>query len=449
MDHKHCQNCFSLCCSSLDGCPVVMCLECSVSIHQCKQADHDTICPEAIIPCINTPYGCPFQIKRKCLSNHLMSCSLITSQEIPCNIVLCEFCSQSILSTDQIDHNEVCDQVIIPCTNAPFGCQLKMKRKDLNVHIAHCPASILQCIYTYNRSELVCFGDNVESFNLSSKKEETWLPDEHFMISDNHFSNNFLSKNPKDEPENLYYLPSTITKTSLYKFSHLFNDAQREEMFSMGKRICTKSSKNFPCGNFVRRDEFCSHWRSHVELMEDLHFKISRCPLLTYGCMHAVPLYRPSPKGYTFQYKKWFPSFVICPPQMIQTNEEENSEYESDYAARIAKKRELAFYGYEDDDEGSYDALGQLPIEVLLRIFSYLDSLSLWSISQVNHYLRHVSQEVLTTVGIVYSHWEREKEKHDGRENEDLDNEWNSSLQQSKKVSYDVLCLLSYFLIFL
>lgn len=73
------------------------------------------------------------------------------------------------------------------------------------------------------------------------------------------------------------------------------------------------------------------------------------------------------------------------------------------FAAELAKKKELALYGYEQ--EGSLDPLGQLPLEVLVKILLYLDSLGLWCLSQVNQYLREVCQTLLVKKGMVVRRW--------------------------------------------
>lgn len=390
-DHGHCRNCFSLSCSSsYDGCPLATCEDCGLTIHQCKLEDHSTICPDSTIKCINSPYGCPSLIKRNELRNHLSSCPLITSRMISTEMVSCKHCSQEMESTYQLDHYLICDEFPVQCTNARFGCKKVMKRKEVNCHIAHCPASVKQCMYAYTR------GNPTHSWNIEEKDKTSLLPDEQFLLSDQKFQG--LNSG------NAQSLSLSTSKFAVYYFPNLSRDAA--SLLSKGQRVYYSGS--FVCGCFIRRDDFASHWSSHTELMEDLSLKICRCPMADYGCQGAVNYFLPLPKGYTFQYKDFFNSFVLVPPQIIQTGQDgDDGTTKGPYAALIEKKKQLSLYGYEDI--GSCNVLGQLPVEVLLLIFSHLDSLSLWSLSQVNRYFRVVCEEMLPTRGVVYSIWEKEK----------------------------------------
>ena len=391
-DHHHCQNCFSpSCVSAHEGCPLAKCYQCNVTIHRCKLEDHGTICPETTIQCINSQYGCTEQMRRKELGSHLSVCPLIyvPPEPIPSAITLtaCEHCSQQMEKIYLQDHYEICDELPVKCTNAYFGCCSVIKRKDMNLHITHCPASITHCGYAYTRSSSNNCWDLEENDNL--------LPDEQFLLNDYKFRETFNSNESQQ-------LSLHTMKYPVHCHPKLPDDVT--SVFLLGKRVCSKG-KDFICGNFVRRDEFATHWVSHTELMEDLFFKIRRCPLAGYGCREAMPFFQPLPRGYSFEYKDFLQSFVMVPPQIVQAAD--GSELKGSYAELIKEKMHLAMYGHED--EGSCNVLGQLPPEVLLLIFSYMDSLSLWSLSQVNNYFRNICEGMLLmSKGIVYSHWEKD-----------------------------------------
>ena len=55
------------------SCPMVVCL-CGVRHHQCKSKDHQLICQDAIVPCINQMNGCPSHLSRCRLRTHLQYC---------------------------------------------------------------------------------------------------------------------------------------------------------------------------------------------------------------------------------------------------------------------------------------------------------------------------------------------------------------------------------------
>lgn len=84
--HDHCDNCFipSVCkyirrSSNDSNCSLILCpLSCGVKFHDCKLADHELICRENIIPCLNAQYGCKVFVKRKDLHRHLRHCRAYT-----------------------------------------------------------------------------------------------------------------------------------------------------------------------------------------------------------------------------------------------------------------------------------------------------------------------------------------------------------------------------------
>ena len=62
MDHSHCDKCINRFCSrsslSQNFCEVVNCKTgCGARYHSCKQGEHQELCEEQIVPCINLLYG--------------------------------------------------------------------------------------------------------------------------------------------------------------------------------------------------------------------------------------------------------------------------------------------------------------------------------------------------------------------------------------------------------
>lgn len=44
-----------------------------------------------------------------------------------------------------------CPNAIVPCINSVYGCPMRMTRVRLNSHLAHCPASVVTCSHEWNR----------------------------------------------------------------------------------------------------------------------------------------------------------------------------------------------------------------------------------------------------------------------------------------------------------
>lgn len=383
--HLHCNNCVSLNCSFWEGCPKVTCFECDVELHSCMSMDHTEVCPEITISCINSQYGCPLEIKRKHLTSHLAKCPVMISVVTRGDIIPCNHCSTPICRPLQCDHDIICLEAKVGCTNTLFGCPRKMKRRDINQHLEHCPASIIHCSFQYRRKQLksndICF--------------EPTLPDEKFLFNDIDFV-----KSSGDQVTNHKDMTPQMDIFPIRNNFRLLSDKNINK-YAKGKRVCENST--FFCSEYVRRDEYPDHCKTHLDVVLDVHCFINRCPLYSYGCPYAVSAYQPAPPGSILGFVPKFSSFVVTPPQLIKHGEQGGGNF----AAQLAKKQELLMYGYEDDTFGSLDVLGQLPVEVLLHIFSYLDSLSLWSVSQVNQYFRGVCQDILAERGIVYHHWEK------------------------------------------
>lgn len=62
-NHEHCQFCVSISCSTVGECRLVFCpFKCGAKLHKCKLMDHEIICPQMQVECLNAPYGCPYKV---------------------------------------------------------------------------------------------------------------------------------------------------------------------------------------------------------------------------------------------------------------------------------------------------------------------------------------------------------------------------------------------------
>jgi hypothetical protein len=134
---------------------------------------------------------------------------------------------------------------------------------------------------------------------------------------------------------------------------------------------------SFGCGKFVRRDQFQSHMINHLQFMIDLPLKVCRCPLYSIGCDFGTVRYQP--KNCQFDFSSEMSSFVILNPAMVKSESSSSDDF----------------------------SLLNLPLEVLLHILFYLDSMSYWSLSQTCWYFRNLCEDHLSLKGIVYFKWKR------------------------------------------
>ncbi|XP_036381299.1 F-box protein 40.1 [Megalops cyprinoides] len=84
--HKHCERCFSRRCRApieiSVSCVTISCrLLCGAVFHLCKEEEHQLLCPNEKVPCLNAHYGCPFTMCRSKLAKHLEVC--------PASVVSC------------------------------------------------------------------------------------------------------------------------------------------------------------------------------------------------------------------------------------------------------------------------------------------------------------------------------------------------------------------------
>ncbi|KAJ8342734.1 hypothetical protein SKAU_G00326620 [Synaphobranchus kaupii] len=84
--HRHCEMCFSRHCRApveiSVSCTTISChLLCGAVFHLCKEEEHQLLCPNEKVPCLNAHYGCPFTMLRSKRAQHLEVC--------PASVVCC------------------------------------------------------------------------------------------------------------------------------------------------------------------------------------------------------------------------------------------------------------------------------------------------------------------------------------------------------------------------
>lgn len=84
--HEHCDKCYSVDCQApvnlSISCMVIKChTNCGATFHICKEDEHQLLCPNEMVPCLNVDFGCPSTVLRHKLAKHLEVC--------PASVVCC------------------------------------------------------------------------------------------------------------------------------------------------------------------------------------------------------------------------------------------------------------------------------------------------------------------------------------------------------------------------
>ena len=354
MDHDHCTSCVLIKCNnSADNCPVVVCPNgCRASLHRCKIEEH-------------VLYTCP------------------TSS--------------------------------VPCINACFGCEAVLPRAKLGNHLSHCPASVVRCRFSYDRSAV---DKSISDVGVDTEQRGELLIDEKALLADVALARRDggeetsqplqldIDCHPGCDITNPSSKSSAIKQSLPPRGRACIPATVPQYNYYSNPSLSTKHYFSFPCNEIVRRDEFSAHWRdSHVEVQTSMSSIVECCPMRQYGCAHRELRMTPGPSGASLQYLEMADCIGLRLPDPL-TSERGSEAFCGAYAQHIQKQQELACYGYGEESE-SYDVLSQLPAEILMKICNSLDSLGLWNLSMVNRYLRYVCFNLVKKRGIVYHKWQR------------------------------------------
>ena len=332
---------------------------------------------------------------------HCQSCIKSYCTECPhCPTESCSNgCGFSLHGCKWVEHNEhTCQEALVVCTNASFGCKEKLPRRLLGRHIEHCPASILQCRFCYYR----CKREGMKPVLSGNLNDEKLLRTDYDL-----YREAACYKKDGNVSPSLDIIVENCPHTSLMRITSCTYPKGRTRWF----KLSNDHPPTFHCNEIIRRDEYSSHWKNiHLDIQLDFRECIRRCPLQIYGCMHGQKNLVPHPLGSHIDYNNDRDLFSFVPATMCtESDTSDVHPMQSEYLTRIQKKRELALFGYGDEEE-SYDALSQLPMEILLCILCCLDSLSLWNLSQVNHYIRRMCFYRVKKQGIVYCRYVKNTE---------------------------------------
>ena len=360
--------------------------------------------------------------------SHCDKCVLISCTTIDedCRVEACPNVCGASLHRCKIDEHvlHTCPESRVPCINSCFGCQAVLSRAELGRHLQHCPASVVQCRFSYERAPVDGSSDSTET--LLEKKNGELSIDEKCLQADvallaeqgnRLYTSNGPATGGESQPPDfsLDFHPGVDITDACSKSTaraHTLPPRTRvcitaaTPYYSPYSNLSTRKYFCFPCNEIVRRDNYSGHWgTSHVDVHTNMCSIVERCPLRHYGCEYRALRMTPHPPGSSLEYLREADCIALRLPDHTTSE----SITTGTYAQHIQKQQELARYGYGDETE-SYDVLSQLPAEVLMKICCRLDSLGLWNLSLVNHYLRRVCFNLVKKRGIVYGAWQRNSE---------------------------------------
>ena len=342
--HRHCAKCISRYCK-VPECPVVDCVHgCGAVVHQCKVLDHEVVCFNKRVPCINSLYG----------------------------------------------------------------CDLVMPRSRIKTHLAHCPASLVHCKFTWERVDrhLIKEQDDNSPKTSSTSEGDTRERNyaEEFLASDVERIKNSLDLQERSKELSMMLEPSAAHHLLVGAPYHRTSSYSGHRDFSVkciSPSVCcfyltTESTQRqqlhvlIRCNEVVRRDEFEDHYMiQHNIVHSGLYgWLVHHCPLNEHGCNFSIPRLLPSPHYFKLVYNKCSRVFAGALKEGHLFAESDTTEgVKGWYMTRLEQQRELAAYGYSDV---ATDPLSQLPVEVFRLLIGFLDSSSLFCLALTCHKLREV-----------------------------------------------------------
>uniref|UniRef100_A0A3P8SZB0 F-box protein 40 n=1 Tax=Amphiprion percula TaxID=161767 RepID=A0A3P8SZB0_AMPPE len=124
--HDHCDKCYNVHCQvpvqTSVSCMVIKCRKnCGAALHMCKQEEHQLLCPNETVPCINVNNGCPLTMLRHRLAKHLEVC--------PASVVCCsqEWNRWPVAETDLTFYRNVCEN---PLANTELNLDVALALRD-------------------------------------------------------------------------------------------------------------------------------------------------------------------------------------------------------------------------------------------------------------------------------------------------------------------------------
>jgi len=286
-----------------------------------------------------------------------------------------------------------------------------MARNRIGRHLAHCPASLVHCKFTWERVDRnrVNQGDILSSNSSDSDKlERSYVRD--FLASDVERIKKSLDLNERNKELSTMLEPSAahhlLVGAPYHRSSPYNKNPSNFSLKSLSPSVCcfyitTESTHRqqlhvlIRCNEIVRRDEFEDHYMTQHNIIHSglYGWLVHHCPLNEHGCNFSIPRLLPSPRYFDLVYNKCSRVFaVVAKEEYISAKCESSESVKGWYSTRLEQQRELAAYGYDDIPT---DPLSQLPVEVFRVVISFLDSSSLFCLALTSHSLQEVCNNLI------------------------------------------------------
>ncbi|XP_068213086.1 F-box only protein 30-like isoform X2 [Palaemon carinicauda] len=516
--HFHCEHCFKLnkCREPAKpgwSCEVVWCPnDCGQRFHTCKMDEHQEMCSEERVHCINAIYGCPQWMPRRCLSDHLPYC--------PASVVVCNAeWNRWALGAREREKVAITKGLTALYDSKDLDMALALHDQDLvnemhklprRVRATFCngitrrfpclPITIKGSRHASNQSTPQKSTDEEEELTPEPKKQNR--NDDVSVMCCVHGILKNICMFCRDDPEDPHYKmgkvwrervsckkPGEIKWTAesciekvrkrnpfgVYCYKKYESDEEEEDeeenlksldkmnliVDEHGKPVGTRerfqtpppaplTSKGltmelgikhysrhqtkpramftFQCLQEVRRSEFSSHYQNvHSEIQEGLEgWLLHRCPLHLIGCPYSSVMLHPGRKEGNVIYCDSLKAFGVRPkldydpapcgglPRSRSPSVEKTSSSFSQMNLTPSKRTLKTIpesHGNNHLEVEHYYAsslhLTYLPVEILLRIASFLDGFSLNNLSLSCRLMRDVCFSLLNERGLIVLEWIR------------------------------------------
>lgn len=423
--HPHCKDCIKIWKCTVppkegESCKIISCdFNCGARFHLCKTEEHQLLCLNEKVPCINVLNGCPAKMLRKYLGTHLATC--------PASVIHCkmEWNRWPVHFPHQIQlhHQRPLHEMQLDVALAMRDQRMLQQSLQMSSQYALCSSPIkYSAMQSQNRSQIELNPEKLYGnyyTNGMDKNENEYEKESHCKgdwmklcasYDDILFVNNVvisdISSAPMTDcsysdvnsvptmPDGSYVPPGLTIGLNLNLETRTRHQSKSKSMFT------------FICGQDFRRDEYCWHYKNvHSDIHGGLNGWIEqRCPLAVYGCTFAHRRLNPMPKGSIIVHSEQLESFGVQPPTLKYFHAlatEKTSQQNCQVGPLIKEKIQVEF-------NSSINIL-HLPFRILQHIARYLDSFSLSNLSLTSVLLRDVCCSLLEDRGIVVFRWERHK----------------------------------------
>ena len=168
--------------------------------------------------------------------------------------------------------------------------------------------------------------------------------------------------------------------------------------------------RNFVCGKVFRRDEIHQHISNvHQQIIPGLGsgWFLSRCPLAYLGCPFAIDILAPNSQTFRLKFSREDDNFCYT---MTDT------QFQPKFVSKSDKRRRSESLN-----------LTNLPVEIIFHVSTYLDPITLRSLSMTCKQMRSVCLSLVRSRGCVSPVWERQRARGHRREKSvwtDVSSKW-------------------------